>query len=283
MPGVYTFCFLRNLHKINHSHALVSRLDLNFSVSFKGNIWNIVALPAKKLLLFEERDEYKRQVRFSAWQYEQKQFLWNDMTFDESWWVGLLAANGPAMLVQEYDDSGKPGHKKLWAIDIETQKIMWSREYFSVTALQERVITGFSGSDDPEVVFLDLLTGKQIEAPQNKAVASEELPLRPLQYLEGTPYFGTVYDFLMKQSGVKATGAFEYLEYNKMIFISYNIQEANGLANYLLVVDEEGNTRLLEKLDEALKGLGVDTFFILSGCLFFVRNKRELLSYQIIV
>jgi peptidoglycan/LPS O-acetylase OafA/YrhL len=50
----------------------------------------------------------------------------------------------------------------------------------------------------------------------------------------------------------------------------------------LLVVDESGNMLLQEKLDEQLKGLGVDTFFVLSGCLFFVRNKRHLLSYKIL-
>jgi len=39
---------------------------------------------------------------------------------------------------------------------------------------------------------------------------------------------------------------------------------------------------LKEKLDEHLKGIGLDTFFVLSGYVFFVKNKVELVCYKIL-
>jgi hypothetical protein len=75
-------------------------------------------------------------------------------------------------------------------------------------------------------------------------------------------------------------GGIEYREWDGLVFISYYVQE-QGLANYLMVVREDGKLVLSEKLDDSLKGLGADTFFILQGCLFYIRNKRELISYQL--
>jgi hypothetical protein len=75
--------------------------------------------------------------------------------------------------------------------------------------------------------------------------------------------------------------ALEYLEHDSIIFISFYVQE-NELANYLFMLSADGNLLVKEKLDEQLKGIGLGTFFILSGCVFFVKNKAELVSYKIV-
>ena len=102
--------------------------------------------------------------------------------------------------------------------------------------------------------------------------------IRPSLYSEGTSYFNTVKIFLESRLNLLPVVALEYLEYDSKIFISYYTKE-NDLANYLLVLSHAGELLLHEKLDESLKGIGQDTFFILSGCVIFVKNKRELISY----
>jgi hypothetical protein len=54
------------------------------------------------------------------------------------------------------------------------------------------------------------------------------------------------------------------------------------LANYLIVLTSEGDVLLHEKAAENLKGIGIDTFFLLEGSLFFVKNKCELIRYKLI-
>ena len=61
--------------------------------------------------------------------------------------------------------------------------------------------------------------------------------------------------------------------------VSFYIEEGVNLANYLLVFSLEGEVLLEVKLGEKLTGLGTDTFFMLSGCLFLVKNKSELAAY----
>jgi len=75
--------------------------------------------------------------------------------------------------------------------------------------------------------------------------------------------------------------ALEYLEHDSIIFISFYIEEGE-LANYLLIISAGGEVLMKEKLDEHLKGIGIDTFFLLSGCVIFVKNKVELFSYKIV-
>ena len=129
-----------------------------------------------------------------------------------------------------------------------------------------------------------MLTGEPAEPLLKLDNVKNEIsdPIRPFQYQEGTTYYETVNKFIMEHHAHHTEGTIEYKEHEGLIFISYYRRENNGLVNYLLVFTESGERLLHEKIDEQLKGLGVDTFFILSGCLVFVRNKRELLSYQII-
>jgi hypothetical protein len=84
--------------------------------------------------------------------------------------------------------------------------------------------------------------------------------------------------FLEQKLNLSPVGAFEYLEFDSRIFVSYYVMET-GLANYLLIMDNDGEVLLHEKLAEQLKGIGMETFFVLSGCVFFVKNREDLVSY----
>jgi hypothetical protein len=63
--------------------------------------------------------------------------------------------------------------------------------------------------------------------------------------------------------------------------VSVFVNEA-GLANYLYGLSASGEILIKEKLGESLKGVGLDTFFIFSGHLIFVKSKNELISYKIV-
>lgn len=274
------------MRKINPFCTLATTLVRNFSFSFNGVIWNTVAVQGSDILVLEVRDDARRQVSFSALNYRDKRFLWKDRTFEERWWAGLLAGQGSSLLLQQYDATGKLDGKTLLVYDLETLTLRWKREGFSYHTTGAHYVSGFiAAQQQPEPILLDLATGHELEGDGTEFEWEGDKifePLRPFQYQEGTPYFDTTSKFLEEHLQLTTVGCVEYQEYEGLIFISYYLRESTGLANYLLVLREDGVTLLHEKLDEQLKGLGVDTFFILSGCLFFVQNKRELLSYQIV-
>ena len=73
----------------------------------------------------------------------------------------------------------------------------------------------------------------------------------------------------------------EYLEIKDLIIVSVFLKD-EGLANYLYAFDANGEVLIHEKLGEVLKGVALDTFFLYSGHLIYVKNKNELISYKIV-
>jgi hypothetical protein len=105
--------------------------------------------------------------------------------------------------------------------------------------------------------------------------------IRPLHYREGESGFETVKKYLMRIGEKELITGVDYLEHAGFVVLSVYVEE-DGLANFLIVLDQEGTVVLREKAGGNLKGIGIDTFFILEGSLFFVKNKRELLRYKLI-
>lgn len=256
-------------------------LELYFSHTFNGTIWNTVISPDEEVLLLEVRDHQNRQVTFSALQYTDNTWLWHEVKLDEPWWVGLAAASQGVILFTIYLDTANPDKKGIVACALTDCKLLWWNNDFSMVAMEEECVRGVSSKYGFKELMLDLKTGKELTGIIQPQAEPPTVWVKPVQYTEGTPYFETVKTFLEQKLNLSPVAALEYLEWEGFIFVSYYRTEVD-LVNYLLVLSAEGNVVLHEKLDEHLKGIGLDTFFILSGCLIFVRNKRELVSYQMI-
>ncbi|HEY3405502.1 MAG TPA: DUF4905 domain-containing protein [Ohtaekwangia sp.] len=255
-------------------------LRFNFSRLFEGVIWNTLAVAEKDLLLLEIRDAEKKQVKFSALNFAKNEFLWADKSLEESWWVNLSAVSDGVILYTLYTETNNPDKKALLAFRLQEHKMIWWNNDFSlISVIQDRVL-GYVSKLSRETV-LELQSGKPLNVGVHDAPAPKSDLLRPFQYNDQTGHFATVQTFLRSKLNLSPIIALEYLEYESLIFISYNVTE-NGLVNYLLVLDGSGAVLLHEKLDEPQKGIGLDTFFILNGCLFFVKNRRELVSYFIV-
>ena len=184
------------------------------------------------------------------------------------------------MLLTLYTNKNNPDNKAIVAYNVMDGELVWWNNDFSVQTLGKNSVIGFSEKYGKREQILDLLTGKTIEVKDLDFEKSRKC-VAPAALSGRSPYFETVKTFLNQKFNLLPITALEYLEYDSLIFISCYLQE-NDLANYLFIMSADGNLLLKEKLDEHLKGIGLDTFFILSGCVFFVRNKVELVSYKIL-
>lgn len=256
---------------------MTGRPRFHFSHHFTGVIWNTVAVPESSILLLEIRDHHQKTVSFSALDYRENKFLWRDFYLEESWWVNLAAVVGDVMLFTIYLETQNPDKKGMLAYRLQDRTLCWWNNDFSLTSVGTDRVTGFSSRFGAKEIALDLQSGKEVPVRAEAAVGVPSL-IRPVQYAEGTAHFETVKTFLSRNLNLLPVTALEYLEHDAQIIISYYTAQ-DGLANDLLVVGDNGDVLLHEKLGEQLKGIGLDTFFMLSGCLFFVKNREELVSY----
>jgi hypothetical protein len=258
------------------THSIV----FNFSHVFDGAIWNTLVASGHHALIVEVRNSSKKQVMFSALNYLTQKFWWKDKLFDESWWIDLSAVADNIVFFTIYTDTTNPDKKSILACNLFDCKLIWWNNDFSLVSISNGQVLGVSSKFGTRNVALNLYTGVEGER-SNSIVPQREDVIRPQQYLAEHPYFDTVKTFLSQKFNLTPITALEYLEYNSLILVSCYVQE-NELVNYLFVMSVDGDLLLKEKLDEHLKGIGLDTFFIFSGCVFFVKNKVELVSYKII-
>lgn len=254
-------------------------IDLKFSHIFDGVVWNTLVSPGGGFLFVEARNSDKKRVTFSALDASNGAFLWRDIVFDEPWWISLGAAAGEIILFTLYLETNNPDKKGVFAYHIRERKILWWNNDFSLSALRGGQVLGVASKYGNRAVALDLTSGRETSITSEDDKPDEVI--RPHQYLDDNEYFATVKTFLNRKFNLNPVIALEYLEHDSTILISFYVQNS-GLANYLLLVSTDGEVLMNEKLDEHLKGIGMDTFFILSGCVFFVKNKVELFSYRIV-
>lgn len=266
---------------INLNFIQLSRsIAFKFSQVFDGVIWNLKVSDERDLILIEVREHEQRRVRFSALDYKLDKFVWTNKEMEEPWWISLSGMAGNFALFTLYTDTNNPDKKAVLAYHICEEKVAWWKNDFTIEAISREYVRGATEKFGKQQLVLDASTGAQV-GPSLFHVRKEEKVRRPHHYPEGHPYFNTVKTFLNRKFNLLPTSALEYLEHDSLIFISCYLQE-NEMANYLFVLSPDGTLLLKEKLGEHLQGIGLDTFFILSGCLIFVRNKGELVSYKIL-
>ena len=107
---------------------------------------------------------------------------------------------------------------------------------------------------------LDISTGKVIETTSAQVTPQNLSVIRPLHYREGESGFETVKRYVDRVLEKELVAGVDYLEYGGFVVISVYVQE-DGLANYLIVLDEEGIVQLSEKAGGNLKGNRYRYFF----------------------
>ncbi|HEX6891585.1 MAG TPA: DUF4905 domain-containing protein [Chryseolinea sp.] len=254
-------------------------VQFNFSHVFEGVIWNTLTSPGAGVLLVEVRNSERKRVIFSALECNSGKFIWRDKSFDEPWWISLGAVSDEVVIFTMYLETNNPDKKGVFGYHIRDEKMLWWHNDFSLVSVSTKTVEGISSKYGFKNVTLDLMTGQ--ETSEAKHELNNDPVIRPHQYLPDHRYFDTVKIFLEHKFNLSPVMALEYLEHDSIIFISFYIQE-NELANYLFMISADGHLLMKEKLDEQLKGIGLGTFFILSGCVFFVKNKAELVSYKIV-
>ncbi len=194
----------------------------------------------------------------------------------------MRAVEGDMLLLTLYADSNNPDKKSLIAYDVIAQQVAWWHNGYAVTSVNSLYVIGVDARFPEKQSVLDLLTGQPVSHVDFHLEDSQNFPvIRPFQYREGTAHFNTIRDFLNARWGILPVVTIEYLEFESLIIMSVFLME-EGLANYLYVLDAGGELLSKEKLGEDLKGVGMDTFYVYSGHLIFVKNKNELISFEIL-
>lgn len=212
------------------------------SLNLEGTIWTMMPVPDRSLLVIELRNEIQRRVTFLAYDYEANQVIWHQQTLPEPWWINLSWVSNGQAFLKVFEDTNNPDRTHLLALNLE--------------------------SGEPEAAA--------------EAGAHTNPARLPFHYGEGEPDFGTVKNFIVQQVGIIPFGGLEYLEYGTTVLISFYHGQPGQYINTLAGFSTTGKLLWKQEIGMNLKGIGVNTFFMVGDRLFFVKNKSELVTFRIV-
>lgn len=270
MPTIFPyFCF-----KLQRK-ALSIQLEPDFSLPFLTDIWEI--RQAGDRLLITTRDSQALEVSFALFEISKQEFLWQNLAFEESWWISAYQFTGDFVVFQTYNDTQDIEARTAFAFDVEQEEALWSIEQVKLQMVNDKVLR--YTSEEGDAALIEIATGQLVE----ELIPSEqdEAAAFPLTYEAESKHATTLNKFLQKKCEVELVGGIDYLEHNELILISGNFKEEDTYSLHLFVFDVEGNLLLHEIMENDLNGLASGTFFIVNQALIFVKEKREIIFYQL--
>jgi hypothetical protein len=237
-------------------------------------------------LAVEVRDPVQRQASFSIVDMSGKGPSLSDIRLKEPWWVSLEYFHWPVFIVKILHNENNPSDHTLLAHDAERNSTRWELEHFEPVFQEGDLLKGyFPDWETREIHYRDIMTGEALKTGLDNRVQGSGAGLTgliyPAQYLESDPGYQTVSGFL-RSRGIECCSAIEYTEYRQFVIIGYYAKEAGGLANYLLVVDHDGDILHKERTGRSLPGIGSETYFIMHDKLVYSPGLTELMSLKLV-
>ena len=278
-------------HKLSYICGLMTIPTINLlqeGISFQteGKIWKIITDHSSSLLVIQVRDGEAYQTSFTAIDTMKSSILWQDYTLDENWWLGMSSLHQGVLLLHTYPDAQKPQPRGIVALDVASKEIIWQNQDLNFYELaDDKIVATSSTTSDQFYLTVDIKSGNILERFQEfdkefTRKNENNSMIFPFHYQNEMAYFQTVAVFLKKKINLQIVQAVDYLEYDNFIIISYFYDDADGLMNNLLVLDQNGEVLLHQNIEKQLIGIGLDTFFVFKNELFFVKHKTLLRSLK---
>lgn len=259
----------------------MKKLTPHFSKPFGADIWD-QSIYGNRLLL-TTRDSAAMQVSFSLIDLQKGDFLFEDLAFEESWWISVYHFYGDVAVFQVYEDTQDIEAKSYFALDLISQEAIWSLDAVAAMGRQAYFLQMRMSEQETAPFWIDIRSGEVLDSLPKEFMADDISydANYPLHYTEEGGHFQTVAQFLNQRHGIDIVKACDYLEYKGYAFVAYHRQAEESLEHFLLVLTGGGDVIFHQKRDNELKGLISGSFFIAEEQLIFVEGRKTLKSYLI--
>ncbi len=234
---------------------MLKKLTPAFSFTFKAPVWKTIVDDEGKRLFLELRHSESQSVRFAALDLSSGHLLWEDFVLAAAeGWPTLHSADDQHLILQVFTDTHNPEKKSYYAVEISNQQVVQS-------PVEKATIS---------------------EANQKNVNQQNNDFLQPFFYSEDQPYFATVASFVESLGLARPVGGCEYAERGNYICIDYYLPvKPSGLANYLLILDQQGTILLHKCLEASVPQVGLGIFFIVENQLIVIQHQCQLVSYAL--
>jgi len=272
-----------------------------WSFTADGLIW-LLRISGSGRVVCEVRNPEKRTARYACLAEQSGAVLWQDLAFDENWWVGIEEVQDERIYFHCYRKPDLPQHLGITAVDIETGAMLWeNRDATFLFAVGNEVFVSRRGFEEHFFYALDASNGDiarelgsdpapinklRRELDDNDAFASYEYP-RDLTEAERHPdEHSRLLDKYVDRSIVK--GPLDTLARGHMLVASWHEEETAGgrsagaLTQKLLALDIVGGKELYKAvINSQVATPSIDSFFAKEDLLFYIKDGNTLFAHRL--
>jgi hypothetical protein len=237
--------------------------------------------PGSSLWAIELRDAERREVWLALIDTDSLAVKWKRQVEGTDWWTSLTAFSDNHIYLHNYRYPEVPEPTDLLAVKVETGWLSW--------ILPDHLLVKHAGDGLLEVatkqgdsfkhMHCNASTGELLELDATLPEPVDQVILtEPVRYIEGNMYFQRLSQFISDATGGHIPVAIDYLEKRPYIIFSYYIYEQDKTVQYLLIVTDQKQQVLHEKLSEGREGTGRSTMMLKASTLVYLKNSNEFSS-----
>jgi len=220
--------------------------------------------------------------------------MWQGNALPQKWWAGMEAVHGDTLFLHEYPVPSMPDHRKIFAVDIMTGRLLWANEELAFSFAAGDRVYGSKDFFDRRAFFeLDIASGREcgeVSADRIRALMSDlpvgwgpdvefpagadEVPLPAARFLEKTA--GTLPGDTLRWGAVEVVTCFEAVP---------GPGPTPSMREHLFVIGKPvastGATLFHDVVCEGLSGPVPGTFFRVGKRVLYVRGRFTLRSLAI--
>jgi len=102
----------------------------------------------------------------------------------------------------------------------------------------------------------------------------------PISYEKDSDFWVTTSAFIKKE-GFSPIGAIDYVETDDFFVLAYHVEKEGALNRRLCIYSIDGEALYQEETDKKLQGQATQAFLTFSNLIIFVRDKNELVFFEV--
>lgn len=262
-----------------------------------GDLWRLI--PTINGHIFgETRNTTKKSVSFFYLDRQTGAEIRTGITLDEKWWVGIEDVCENIAFFHHFKSPDMPIHKKIIALDIHSNTILWKNEDLVFVAVANNLLYAFSDtSERRSFLELDLHTGtvlrevdgEFVNSARNSVFEQQSAFIRfPANAGQGSGMPQNVLTALGRRSGNKYQPlALESIAERDIAILKLS-ENMNDSAMEFDIQEKifafrisDGAELYSDTVSEHAGSIVPDTFLVVNDFLYYVKEKRQLVAVRL--
>ncbi len=269
-----------------------NKTTIKWKFESQSYIWNL-KISENGFFVSEGRDIENKITSFSCISYKDGNVLWQDISFDEKWWIGIESIYKNFIFFHEYETPNLPIKKKIIAVDLINGNVLWQNDSWKFLFIQNDFIYIEKCGFAVEYFEVDIFTGNIIRSlgyDENVILSikvDEKKTQAIIPQVFNIDYFKNEkkYFFMNKfLTNKNVHTQIEFFENKDFIVISFYEKENDVYANKISIFNKNKIINSLLFEDIVLSNANfflLGAFFVLDDNIYYVKNKKELNSIDL--